>query len=95
MAGFRIELNKNGVGELLRAPGVLENLIARGQRVQSAAGPGHRLDVGRGSAGGRGAGGRFAGNKRARVAVIAETFEARRREAKSRVLTRAFYAARG
>lgn len=78
----RVVINKKAVGEILRSPAVLADLEARARRIAAAAGPGHKVDS-------------EVGTKRARAAVITETTEARRAEAKARTLTRAIDAGRG
>jgi hypothetical protein len=78
---LRIELNRAGVRDILRSPGVLADLERRAQAVAAAAGPGHTVDTG-------------VGPNRARAAVYTDTFEAMWEEARNRNLSRAFGAAR-
>lgn len=81
MADIRIELNRAGIGEILRSDGVLADLQARAEAVAAAAGPGHVVDSG-------------VGPHRARASVRTDTFEAMWAEAVDRNLSRAFGAAR-
>lgn len=78
----RIELNRRAIRDLLSAPAVTDDLRNRAQRVASAAGPGHRVEV-------------SDTGSRARAAVITETIPAMIREGRDRNLTRAFDTARG
>lgn len=78
---FRFELNHDGVAELLKGVEVQADLLARGERIAAAAGPGHEVES-------------FVGRNRARVTVRTETFEAMAAEAEDRNLTRAFGAGR-
>ena len=78
---MRVEVNRQAIRDLLKSPGVVADLEARGRRVAAAAGPGHKLDS-------------SVGKIRARVGVITDPTEARRSEARSRSLTRAIDAAR-
>lgn len=82
MAKVRVEINRKAVRDLLRSPEVQSDLERRAQRIASAAGPGHRVATG-------------VGRNRARTAVIAASYEARRREARDRNLTRSLDAGRG
>lgn len=77
----RVVVNRAGVRELLNSDAIRADLEARAQRIASAAGPGHRVDVGR-------------GRNRARAAVITDTTEARRSEATDGTLSRAIDAGR-
>lgn len=77
-----IRINRAGIVELLKDPGVQADLRRRGERVAAAAGPGHRVES-------------AVGKKRARSAVIIDDWRAARNEAKNRTLTTAFGAARG
>jgi hypothetical protein len=81
MEQIKIKLNRAGIRELLRSPGVQADLRRRGNAVASAAGPGHRVDS-------------EVGRNRARCEVVTESFEAMAREARDRNLTRAFGHAR-
>lgn len=76
------KLNRAGVRELLRSPEVKADLEARARRVAARAGDGMRVES-------------ATGRNRARAAVITDTIEARRAEAKHRALTSAIDAARG
>jgi hypothetical protein len=80
-SSVRIKLNRAGIRELLRSVEVSDDLEARAERIASAAGPGHRVEV-------------EDNDKRARAAVITDTFEARLAEAVDRNLTRAVDAGR-
>ena len=81
-AKFEFKLNRKAAAQLLNGDQVVADLRRRAQRVAAAAGPGHRIEVSK-------------GKKRARAAVITETFEARSKEARSRNLTSALNAGRG
>lgn len=81
MAIARVKVNQQAVSDLLRSPEVLADLAARGARIAAAAGPGHRVE-------------QEIGPNRARVAVITDTTEAVKSEAKHRSLTRAVDAGR-
>jgi hypothetical protein len=78
---MRLQVNRRALIEILKDPQVMADLERRGNQVAQTAGDGHRVvaEVGR---------------NRARVAVITDTFEARRREATNRSLTSAIDAAR-
>lgn len=78
----KVKLNRRGMAALLKAPGVLDDLERRANRVATTAGEGHvvRAEIGR---------------TRARAAVITSTYAAIRAEAADRNLTRAFDAGRG
>ena len=76
-----IRLNRGGVRDALRSPEALRAVRDMAEQVAAAAGPGHRVEV-------------ELGRNRARAAVIADTWPARRAEARDRNLTRALDAAR-
>lgn len=79
----RIKMNSKGAREILKSKGVGADLLARGYRVQGAAGPGkYIVSI-------------HYGRNRARVSVITADNDARKAEAESRALTRALDAARG
>ena len=78
----RIELNRDGVAEILKSAGVLAELERRAHAIAAAAGDGFVVES-------------STGRSRARVRVYADTFEAKRAEAKDRALTRAIDAGRG
>lgn len=78
---LRIELNRQGMRELLRSPEVLRDLERRAHNIADAAGPGHEVDSER-------------GRNRARASVRTETIEAMVAEATERRLTGAFDAGR-
>lgn len=59
----RIKLHGPGVRELLRSPEVMADLKRRGDRIASAAGPGHEVET-------------FQGRNRNRVTVRTTTAEA-------------------
>lgn len=82
MADAKIKLNSRGMAELLKSAAVLADLRARANRVAAAAGPGMEVEA-------------RVGRTRARASVRTATPEARRAEATSRKLTRAFDAGRG
>lgn len=81
MARRAVILNRAGVRALLRSAEVAADLRSRAERVASAAGPGHVVDS-------------DVGTNRARAAVIADSGDARRRQAVDRSLLRALDAAR-
>lgn len=76
MASVRVVVHRQGVRDLLRSDKVLRILRGHGDRIAGKAGPGHRVESN-------------VGRNRARVAVITDTHDARRREATTRDLTRA------
>jgi hypothetical protein len=78
----RIVLNRAGVRELLKCPGVQADLARRAERIAAAAGPGMVAES-------------YVGRNRARSRVYTQTPEARRAEASDRTLTRAIDAGRG
>ncbi len=78
---MKIVINREGIKELLNAPGVVKDLEARAERIAEAAGPGMETRPSETA-------------RRARVAVITATPDAARREAKERALTRALDAGR-
>lgn len=78
----KIKLNHNTVGQLLRSHEMQAILNQKGHQIAAAAGPGHRVEEG-------------PTPKRARTAVITDTWHARKAEATSRNLTRAIDAGRG
>lgn len=80
-SSLRIELNKAGVRALLVSPEIQADLKTRADRIAQAAGEGFEAEVGTGA-------------NRARAIVRTATFEARRAEARDRVLTRALDAGR-
>lgn len=77
----KVKLNRRGVVELMKSPGVVEDLHRRAQAIAAAAGSGHRIEEGETP-------------NRARVAVITDTIPAMIREAKRQSLTRAIDAGR-
>lgn len=70
------QLNKKGVGQLLRSEGVQADLRARANRIANGAGPGVAAHV-------------WQGFDRARARVVTTTEEADLREAEDRALSRA------
>lgn len=84
MVAVRVVVNRAGMRALFAEPGVLADLERRGRAVRAVAGEGMRMEVEPGAPG-----------RRPRVAVITDTWQARRNEAKTRALTRAVDAARG
>lgn len=81
MADVDIILNRAGIADLLKAPGVKADLERRAHAIADQAGPGMIVDS-------------ETGPHRARAAVITHTTEARRAEATGRALTRAIDAGR-
>jgi hypothetical protein len=81
MANVRIVLNRKGVRDILRSPGVLADLRRRAERIAAAAGPGHEVDS-------------EVGRNRARESVRTDTIDAMVNEATSRTLSRALDAGR-
>lgn len=78
---FRFVLNRSGVRQILSGPEVQADLERRANNVARAAGEGHVVDSG-------------VGPNRARSSVRTDSFDAQRREAHDRNLTRAIDAAR-
>ena len=78
----RIQLSDAGVRALLQSPGMLGDVRGRAQRIADAAGPGHVVDAG-------------TTGRRARAAVVTDTFDARFKQAKNHNLTRAIDRGRG
>lgn len=81
-AKVKLEMNSQGVGELLKSAEVQAELKRRADRIAAAAGPGHEVDV-------------RVGRTRARASVVTATREARKAEAESRRLTSSLDAGRG
>lgn len=81
----RLELLPDGFTELLTGRAVTEDLQARGRRIAEAAGDGFELTTWQA---------RWGGSPRSVVTVEAKTAQARRAEARDRVLTRAKEAGR-
>lgn len=77
----RVELNRDGVRDLLKSPGVEADLAARAKEIAAAAGPGHVVET-------------DVEGGRAAAAVIAVTAAANLREQRDRTLTRAIDAGR-
>lgn len=80
-ASLRVEMNRDGVSQLLKSAEVMADLQARAERMAAAAGPGFEVDV-------------RVGRTRARASVRTGTFEAVLAEATDRALTRAVDAGR-
>ena len=78
----RIVLNRQGFRDLRNAPGVVADLERRAAAIAAAAGEGFATRPAE------------RGRQRARVAVVTETYDAMRSEAKDRTLTRAINAGR-
>lgn len=78
---MRLELNHSAIEDLLKSKAVQDDLKDRAERIAQAAGPGHRVEV-------------EVGHRRARAAVITESFGAMYREATDRSLTAAVDAGR-
>lgn len=81
MADIDIVLNRKGIADLLKAPGVLSDLERRAHAIAAQAGPGMEVDS-------------EIGPHRARAAVITDTPQARHAESSGRALTRAIDAGR-
>lgn len=79
---IRIDINSDGIQELLKSGPVRALLKAKADRIAAAAGPGMLASS-------------FVGRTRARASVITDTHKARRAEATNRSLTRAIDAGRG
>lgn len=79
---IRVDLNSEGIAELLKSTELQNELDRRAQRVAAAAGDGFEADT-------------YIGRDRARSVVRATTAKALRAEAQDRALTRALDAARG
>ena len=84
---MRVKLNIKGFVELRNSPAVVADLQARARRIAAAAGDGMEVKPAETNH-------RFP-KGRARVAVVTGTYDAMRREAKTRDLTRAIDAGRG
>lgn len=82
MAKHGIEINAQGMRDILRSEGVRKDLDARARRVAAAAGPGMEASS-------------TIGRRRAMAMVRTATPRARNGEAKDRRLTRAIDAGRG
>lgn len=78
---IKVKINSKGIEALLKSPGVKKDLERRAQAIADRAGPGHVVES-------------EIGPRRARAAVVTASFEARRREAMNRNLTRAIDAGR-
>ena len=76
MQRIRIKLNSGGVRTVLNSAGVRGDLARRARAIAAAAGDGHEVHVG-------------STGKRARAEVVTVSFDAMRREARDRNLTRA------
>lgn len=83
MSNIKIKLTRNGPRDIRISKGVEDDLMARAERIASAAGPGMEA---RQSAGPR--------RSRARAAVVTTTYEARYAEATRRALTNSIMAGR-
>lgn len=81
MAKPRIKWRIAGFRELRLAPGVIENLGERADRIAAAAGPGYEPST-------------FEGRNRGRASVITADFGARRDNAKNQTLLRSLDAGR-
>lgn len=82
MARVRISLNKQAVRNMARSPQMQAMLLARAERIASAAGEGMVAES-------------HIGSTRARATVHTDTFEAILAEATDRALTNALDAGRG
>lgn len=82
MAKVKVVVNPKAVRDILRGREMQADLERRARRISTAAGPGHRVESN-------------VGRNRARAVVITETYEAMRREATRRSLSRALDAGRG
>ncbi len=78
---IRVEVNAEGVRELLKSPAVQADLRRRGEAIALIAGPGHEVDLN-------------VESRRASVIVITAEPEAMAAEAEDRNLTRAIDAGR-
>lgn len=78
---YKIKINGAGIQALLRDPGVVADLEARGERIAAAAGEGMETDT-------------VQGKDRTSVFIRTETREARLAEAEDRALSRAIDAGR-
>lgn len=82
MGNIRVEVNREGIAQLLKDPGVAADLERRARNIAAAAGPGMEVEP------------PFEGARRVRVTVRTGTYAAREAEAKNRALTRAIDAGR-
>lgn len=78
---IKVTINKRAIVDILKSAEMRDNLRQRAERIAAAAGPGHRVET-------------ETMQSRARAAVITDTREARRAEAKSRTLSSAVDAGR-
>lgn len=83
MAKPKVKLDSAGIGKFMRGPEVRAMVRSSGDRIAAAAGPGFEADTWISSEPGR------RGQPRAVSGVTAETFDARRRNARDNVLLRA------
>lgn len=81
MAKPLIVLNRKGIAQLLKSPGVQADLARRAKAIAAAAGDGMEASS-------------TIGRTRARASVVTATFSAKEAEARNRVLSRAFDAGR-
>lgn len=79
---IRLEMNYAEMRRIMKSPGVMADLMRRGNAVRAAAGSGFMVSS-------------RIGSTRARVSVITANDRGRRAEAENRTLTRALDAARG
>lgn len=78
----KLELNRRGIAQLLKEPGVFSAVTGIAARIASAAGPGMETRS-------------ESGGNRVRAAVVTATIRAQYAEATSRALTRAIGAGKG
>lgn len=81
MANYRIELDHEAVGKLLKSPEMVAELRKRAERIAAAAGDGFEVET-------------SVSRTRAHALVRTATFKARHAEARDRALTRALDAGR-
>lgn len=76
VAKVRVELDSNGIGKLLKEPGVKRDMKRRAEAIARAAGPGHEVET-------------DDSGDRSRATVVTRSAEAKRREYRNRTLSRA------
>lgn len=81
MVKAKATINSKGAQDVLKSAGVAREVRARLERMQAAAGPGHRIRV-------------AVGRTRVRGTITTETRAAKRAEAQNKNLTRAIDAGR-
>ena len=81
MTGVQVKINRKGAAQILKSTSVQAAAKHRAQQIATAAGPGYKADS-------------MIGRNRARASVYADTFRARRDNARRGTLLRSVGAAR-